>query len=395
MESEELQSIEGALRGVLAAYGYREVSTPVLELADVLEGAVEEGFGDLFRLFDDSGRVLVLRPDMTVPVSRLIATRMAEHPGPVRVFYFGRAFRPPSPGAPKPAEVRQAGAELVGAPGPEADAEMIALLHRSLTSAGVAQLTIAVGDISLTSALLDGAGVDRDTRVRLGRALTEKDLVRWREIVGELELSGPGAELVRDLPTLRGDAAMLRDICDAVPSAVPACSRAEAVFRSLERLGIAEDVMIDIGIARDWSYYSGLVLEAHAPVVGTALAVGGRYDALAERFGTPRPSVGFAIDLDTLHRALALQGGNGSGRGAGVVLAGGLGDHLAAAEALRGRGVPVIAIPSDHPDPVAFAEADGWRFVATSDGSQFTVLDRHDGSERTTSALEEVASWIR
>lgn len=395
MESEELQSIEMALRGTLGAYGYREVATPVLELAQVLEEAVDEDLGDVFRLFDQSGRVLVLRPDITVPISRLVATRMRDHPGPIRVFYFGRAFRPPPAGAPKAAEVRQAGAELVGVSGPAGEAEMIAMLHRSLTSAGIGELTIAVGDISLTSAVLDGAGVDRDTRTRLGRALTAKDLVLWQEIVDGLEMSEPLRRVVHEIPTLRGDVALLDHIRDAVPSATPACARVGELLGLLDQYGIADDVMLDVGIARDWPYYSGLVLEAHSPTVGMALAVGGRYDRLAERFGTPRPSVGFAVDLDVVNRALTMQGANGSARGVGLVLVGGLGAYVVEAELLRSRGVPVVAIARDHGDPIGFAAAEGWRFVATAEGDRFTVTDRTDGSERTVDSLEEVSSWIR
>jgi ATP phosphoribosyltransferase regulatory subunit len=393
-EAEELRQIESALRRELDAYGYREVATPVLEYADVLEGAIDQGLGDAFRLFDASGRVMVLRPDITVPVSRLVATRLAEHPGPVRAFYFGRAFRPPPPGAPQAAEVRQAGAELVGASGPAADAELIALLHRSLTGAGIGDLTIAVGDIALTEAVLDGLGVPRETRVLLGRALAARNLVEWQRIAAGLPLPAAAGDLLGRLPALRGGPEILERVCAVAPAAESVCDTTGELLDLLGRAGIGADVMLDVGIARDWPYYSGLVLEAHSPLVGAPLAAGGRYDLLAERFGAPRPSVGFAIDLDVLHRALALQGGNGAGSAPGVVLVGGLDAHLELAGRLRGLGVRVAGVAADHPDPSALARADGWARVLVVRDDRLIVSDLDGTRLADCASAEEVVRWL-
>lgn len=99
VEAAELRAVEAALRRAFAAFGYREVMTPVLEFAEVIDRAQEGGLRDAFRLFDADGRVLVLRPDITIPIARLVATRMADHPGPVRVSYLARVFRPRPPDA--------------------------------------------------------------------------------------------------------------------------------------------------------------------------------------------------------------------------------------------------------------------------------------------------------
>ena len=127
-EATELRAIEAALTARFAAWGYREVVTPALEFASVMDRAAEGGLRHAFRLFDETGRVLVLRPDLTIPVARLVSGRLADHPGPVRVFYLGTAFQSPPAGRAWPAELRQAGIELVGAAGPAADAEVLALL---------------------------------------------------------------------------------------------------------------------------------------------------------------------------------------------------------------------------------------------------------------------------
>jgi ATP phosphoribosyltransferase regulatory subunit len=150
-------------------------------------------------------------------------------------------------------------------------------------------------------------------------------------------------------------------------------------------------VLLDLGVQRDWGYYSGIVLEAYAPGVGSPVAMGGRYDGLAARFGRARPAVGVAISLDLLHRALAPAAGRGALR-AGLVLVGGLEEELEAARALRARGIPVVALPAGDAAAEGLADADGWRYVVRRDGAGYEVLDRERGERLECAALEE-APW--
>lgn len=308
-EAEELRGIEGALRARFAERGYREVITPFLELASVMDRAQEGGIDDAYRLFDESGRVLLLRPDLTIPVARLIATRLADHPDPVRVYYVQTAFRPPAPGRAEPAELRQAGVELVGAAGPAADAEAIALLAESLAAAGAPGARIALGDVWLMSAVLEDAAVPADVRARMQAAVAARDLVAWRAEARALDLSAAQAAFVEGVPRVRGRAEVLDRIAESGPAAAEECDRLRETLALVERHGAGGAVQIDLGVLRDRPYYSGIVLEAYAPGVGVPVAAGGRYDGLAERFGRPRPAVGFAIALDVLHRAVVAEGG--------------------------------------------------------------------------------------
>jgi ATP phosphoribosyltransferase regulatory subunit len=390
VEAGELRAVEAALRERFARYGYREVMTPVLEFADVIDRAQEGGLREAFRLFDDHGRVLVLRPDLTIPVARLVATRMADHPGPVRAFYLARAFRPVPAGRPRASEQRQAGVELVGANGPGADAEAIALLADSLAATGLAALRIGVADVSLTAAVLDGLVADPEARAALRGALAARDVAGWRRLaraVGAGERTG----LLERLPTVRGGAEALEGLAAAVPEAAAACERLRRTLALVAEHGAAEAVVIDLGVMRDWPYYSGVVYEAYAPGVGEPVAMGGRYDGLAGRFGRARPAVGFAIALDALHRALMAADAADPPAREGVVLVGGLDEDPAGAAAARRAGVAVVALAASDDDRAeALAEADGWRFVARRDAGGYAVLDRATGRRRSGVArLEE------
>ncbi|MGD9694957.1 MAG: ATP phosphoribosyltransferase regulatory subunit [Thermoleophilia bacterium] len=391
VEAHELRAVEGALGERFRRFGYREVMTPVLEFEEVVDRAGEGRDGAAFRLFDDHGRVLVLRPDLTIPVARLVATRMADHPGPVRVSYVARVFRPVPVGRPRSSEQRQAGVELVGADGPGADAEILALLVESLRAAGLAELRVGIADVSLTAAVLDGAGVAAGARGALIAALAGRDLVEWRRLAREAAPAGAAGDLLARLPSLHGGAGLLDEVAAAIPAAADACARLRSTLDLAAARGAGGALMLDLSVLRPWSYYSGIVFEASAPGVGEPIAMGGRYDGLGARFGRSRPAVGLAITLDLLHRALRAGDGPAGAPRDGIVLAGGLDGEAEAAGAARAAGLAVIAVGEGEGEAERVAEADGWRWVARRAGDGFDVTDRAAGTTARLAALEEVA----
>ena len=301
VEAAELDEIESALCDAFASFGYRRVATPTLELAEVLDRAQEGGLGAAYRLFDEHGRVLALRPDLTIPAARLIATRMSDHPGPVRVSYVASAFRPPTPGRADAAEQRQAGLELVGPGGPEADAEAIAVLAEGLRAAGLAGVRVGLGSVELTGAVISAMSLAPDAEAELRTALRARDHVAWRVAAEAAGARDGAAEVLATLPGMHGDVEVLDRLEEAVPGAAPAADRLRRTLGLLERHGGREAVVVDLGVMRDWPYYSGVVIEAYAPGVGTPVAMGGRYDGLVALVGGPRvPASGFALDAGRL-----------------------------------------------------------------------------------------------
>jgi len=240
--------------------------------------------------------------------------------------------------------------------------------------------------------VLDALEVRPAARARLGEAAAARNLVAWRRVARELGLAPSAAALVGELPSLRGGAAVLERVARAAPTAGEACARLERMLALVDAHAAGAEVLLDLGVQRDWGYYSGIVLEAYAPDVGSPIAMGGRYDGLAARFGRPRPAVGFAISLDLLHRALAASAG-GDALLTGVVLVGGLDEDIAAARALRARGVPVIALPAGDASAEGLAAAEGWRYVARRKGDGFTMLDRERGERVEAPTLEEALPW--
>ena len=117
-ELRELRAITDAIRGVFETHAFGEVATPALEYETVLTRGDSAAADPAYRLFDEHGNVLVLRSDMTIPIARVVATRYASAPVPLRFSYIAHAYRAVKQHRGHPREILQAGIELVGAPGP-------------------------------------------------------------------------------------------------------------------------------------------------------------------------------------------------------------------------------------------------------------------------------------
>ena len=304
-EMRELRVIMAKLRETFDRGGYGEVRTPSMEYEDVLRRGDASAAGAGYRLFDERGAVLVLRSDMTIPVARMVASRYPEAPVPLRFSYIAHAYRTVEAGSGRPREFMQAGIELIGEPAPEGEAEVLGLMLEGLEAAGLARHRVGIGDGSLYRTLLDELGVEERERAALLETLTRGDLVGLEARIAHLELSGPAADLLCELPRLRGGPEVL-DRLSGEPTA-EAGRRLRGCFELLAERGQADRVIFDLGLVRELGYYTGLVFELYDPAVGFVLGGGGRYDELLGRFGRPLPACGIAVDLQRTHVAQAAE----------------------------------------------------------------------------------------
>ncbi|MEA2272749.1 MAG: phosphoribosyltransferase regulatory subunit [Solirubrobacteraceae bacterium] len=296
----ELRAIIEALRGVFDAAGYGEISTPALEYESVLARGGMAGELPVYRMFDETGEVLVLRSDMTVPIARVVATRYQAADPPLRFCYFAHAYRGVQPQRGQQREFLQAGIELVGSAAPEGTAEALSLLCRALDAVGLRDYRVGVGDASLYPALLHGLGVAEPERELILSHLVGRDFVALERAALELGLAKADVDLLVTIPQLRGDAGVLAGSAGPVQDAVTGLRR---VHEFLEP-AVAERVIYDLGLSRGLGYYTGAIFEVYDPALGMPLGGGGRYDDLLGRFGRALPAVGFALHVDRLHIAL-------------------------------------------------------------------------------------------
>ncbi len=203
----------------------------------------------------------------------------------------------------QPREFLQAGIELIGAAAPDGTAEAVTVLCRALDRAGLQRYRVGIGDAALYPALMEALAVPGERRERLLGALGDGDFVGLESALGDLEIAADSRELLLSVPQLRGGP----DILHGPPGPV---ADAVAGLRSIhQRLDadVARRVIFDLGLSRAPGYYTGAVFEVYNPAVGMPIGGGGRYDHLLAQFGRDLPAVGFALEVEKVHQALAAE----------------------------------------------------------------------------------------
>ncbi|HWM64840.1 MAG TPA: ATP phosphoribosyltransferase regulatory subunit [Solirubrobacterales bacterium] len=303
-EMRELRKLHLALIEVFESNGYGEVATPAIEYDDVLARGGGRTADSAYRFFDESGDLLALRSDMTVPIARLVASRYAEAEPPLRLCYLANAFRAVRPQRGQMREFAQAGVELIGAPAPAGTAEVVEVLEAALAAAGLDRAVIGLGDADLFRQLLTELGVEGEARESVLGRLATHDLVGLEAELSQAGIDDEHVATCVTLSQLRGGREVLEQARALGGTAVErATARIGETFEALEERGAADRVRIDLGLLRNLGYYSGAILEVYDPALGHVLGGGGRYDRLLKRFGLDLPAAGFALYLERVHVA--------------------------------------------------------------------------------------------
>ncbi|WP_236005735.1 ATP phosphoribosyltransferase regulatory subunit [Heliomicrobium gestii] len=303
----EKRLLENEWVRLFSSWGYQEVATPTVEYLDTLALDTGEEIRDrLFQFFDRQGRILALRPEMTTPIARLVATRLRQCPFPQRLFYAANVFRYEEPQAGRQREISQAGVELVGAPGPLADAEVIAMAVEALRASGLEDFQISLGQIEVFNGVMEDLPLNAAQKARVRTLVAKKDFVSLEELLATSGIDKEKSDLLLKLPTLHGGREVL---IQALPLAVNERARRglenlRAVYEGLRNFGVEDYVAIDLGVLRGFDYYTGVVFEGYTVGLGFPICGGGRYDSLLGQFGFDCPATGFALGLDRVLLAL-------------------------------------------------------------------------------------------
>ncbi|WP_246942866.1 ATP phosphoribosyltransferase regulatory subunit [Bacillus pinisoli] len=295
------------ISSVIEGYGYEFLETPTLEYYETVGESSAILDQQLFKLMDQQGHTLVLRPDMTAPIARLAASRLYTGGYPLRLAYDTNVFRAQQREGGRPAEFEQVGVELIGDRSSSADAEVITLMIHSLLKAGLTEFTVAIGHIGFIDALFTDV-LGNQTRVsEIKRFLYEKNYVGYREHVKSLPLSSIDKDRLLSILQLRGKGDILQKASQLVQNeqAQLAVNQLQQLWNALDAHGVTSYVKLDVNLVPHMSYYTGILFEGYSSKVGYPICSGGRYDQLLERFERQADATGFAIRLDYLLEALS------------------------------------------------------------------------------------------
>ena len=160
----------------LRSFGYQDIQTPTFEFFDVFGREIgTTPSKELYKFFDKEGNTLVLRPDFTPSIARSAAKYFMDETIPLRFCYSGNNYINTSNLQGKLKETTQMGAELIGDASAEADAEMIALLIKSLLNVGLKEFQVSVGQVDYFKGLCSHANLDEDTELALREFISNRN----------------------------------------------------------------------------------------------------------------------------------------------------------------------------------------------------------------------------
>lgn len=304
------RALEADLRTWFSLSGYQELETPALEFYDVFGGdnsLIRQE--QMFKFTDAQGRLLVLKPDMTIPVARVAATQFKNPSWPIKCFYVGNAFSADEMGGGRLNEFTQAGIEILGTNTPEADAEVIATAVRAVLAAGIDDFQIDIGQVEFFRGIMEESGLPEAEIEEVRALIDRKDFVGVEEVAERHDIPAHLKALILDLPKLFGSKEIIQRLEGQQIGfrATAALESLRTVLEILEDRGVGDHVSVDLGILQSLNYYTGIVFRGYTYGVGFPILSGGRYDNLVARFGLDCPATGFSMGVNLVLRALERQ----------------------------------------------------------------------------------------
>lgn len=304
------KKLQKDIEEVLDKWGYTEIITPTIEYYQT----INSGFQNLkeeevYKFFDAKGRILVLRPDMTVPIARVVATKFKEIDRPIRFRYCADVFRLHKSFGGRKNEYTDCGIELIGLNSEESDLEILTTALETLEVLGDTKFKLEIGNIDFFNSAIKDLNLDDEKKERLAFLIDKKSLKALEDYLENLSISAEYKKFLNELPLLFGGIEVIEKakkyaFNDELKNSL---SYLEGIYLNLKELGYDDIITFDLAMVPRLNYYTGIIFRGFVDGVGATVLSGGRYDKLISTFGSDYPAVGFSINLDTLLSVLEIE----------------------------------------------------------------------------------------
>lgn len=300
-ECSAMDDICGKIEDVFVSRGFKRVITPGIEFYDVFSipcsGISQES---MFKMVDNKGRLLVARPDSTLPIARMVSSRLKNSIMPVRLYYKQAVYRNNPTLTGRSNELMQMGVELLGVKGIRADLEILTTAVKTISSVAD-DFRIELGHADVFDALSDELDIDEAYKEKIRVSIEGKNYSALNNLLDKLAPC-KAVSAIRSLPSLFGGEEVFEKaekICEGT-KAVSALEYLHKIYSNLSPLGLGDKLIIDLGLVQRNDYYTGIVFTGYINGIGDAVISGGRYDELLSVFDAPIGAAGFAVDTDAI-----------------------------------------------------------------------------------------------
>lgn len=321
-ESVARRTVEDKLQKLFMDYGYSEVITPGIEFYDVFmlksRYFAQES---MYKLSDGKGRLMVLRPDSTMPIARLAATRLKDEVYPLKLFYNQNIFRINPKDSGRDDEITQSGIEIIGGDIKRADMEVLNLATEALKTAETEDFRFEIGDSAFFKTLISKITDEEEETEHIRELVENKNLPELKNALKKYEDSD-SVKALFELPKLFGGAEVFEKAERIFKdhSTLTVLEDIKQAYKYLCSLGFKDKITVDFGLVNKANYYTGLLFRGYIQGYGMPVLSGGRYDALIGDFGASHPATGFAVNINAVAEALLNKNGASLGRASEVLV---------------------------------------------------------------------------
>ena len=297
------RSLERDIDEIFEKWGYKEVITPTLEFYETFnynsQTLREE---DMYKFFDNRGRILVLRPDMTIPIARVVETKLKDAELPIKLRYTSNVFRVHESLGGKRNEYTDCGVELIGLEDKKSDLEVLVLALEALKKLGLNDFKLEIGNIGFFNGAFKNLDIDQKHIAVIAQFIEDKNLKNLEDYIYALDIKEEYKKFFNKLPWMFGDKNILEEAKKlAFNNEIKEnLEYLEVLYSQLEALGYGENVTFDLGMVPRLNYYTGMIFRGYGEGVGNTLLRGGRYDSLIKSSNTYVPAIGFSIDINSV-----------------------------------------------------------------------------------------------
>lgn len=292
------RTIQEKLRKIFTAYGYSEVITPGLEFYDVFNSKTRYFPPEtMYKLVDGKNRLMVMRPDNTMPIARLAATRLREEKLPLKLYYNQSIFMVNPKNSGRDDEFTQSGIEILGGERVAADYEALSLAAQALFAIDE-DFTLEIGESGIFQTVVEDLNLPEEKSEQIHSLIESKNFPALNEALAGM--SGSAAEAVRALPSLFGESEVFAEAEKYMYSKELRTKLAglRATYEALCSMGYSDRIKVDLGLAHKKNYYTGILFRGYVEGYGLPVLSGGRYDDLLGDFGRNAAAVGFAVNVE-------------------------------------------------------------------------------------------------
>ena len=297
------RAIERDIDDIFYKWGYKEIITPTVEFYETFnhdsQTLKEE---DMYKFFDNRGRILVLRPDMTIPIARVVETKFKDESLPIKLRYNSNVFRVHASLGGKRNEYTDCGVELIGLEDKKSDLEVLVLALEALEKLGLSDFKLEIGNIGFFEGVFKTLNISKESKEIIAQYIEDKNLKNLEDYLDEIDIKDEYKEFFNKLPWLFGDRSILEEakVLAFNEELKANLEYLENLYSELDILGYGNKVTFDLGMVPRLNYYTGIIFRGYGEGVGNTVLRGGRYDNLITIGEEYIPAIGFSLDINSV-----------------------------------------------------------------------------------------------